>query len=172
MGIPCLVCFNCCQTQFCYLNLFHFFQANWYLEWHLDVLILWALTHTGEISKAEELLKGLKSRWNNLPLAQTHSINRYLQCIDSYFGPHVELRRWTRRSNSSCRKQCWFVLIATSPLIILFYLLEYYVILFFISFCIVSSKLALYLYSVLVSHYTTYWIFFVKGAWHWTFYGQ
>ncbi|KAM0961770.1 hypothetical protein ACFX2I_020990 [Malus domestica] len=37
-------------------------QANWYLEWHLDVLILWALTHTGEISKAEELLKGLKSR--------------------------------------------------------------------------------------------------------------
>ncbi|KAB2624619.1 tetratricopeptide repeat protein 38 [Pyrus ussuriensis x Pyrus communis] len=37
-------------------------QANWYLEWHLDVLILWALSCTGEISKAEELLKGLKSR--------------------------------------------------------------------------------------------------------------
>lgn len=37
-------------------------QANWHLEWHLDLLILWALAVTGELSKAEDLLKGLKSR--------------------------------------------------------------------------------------------------------------
>lgn len=38
-------------------------QANWYIEWHLDSLTLWALASSGELSKAEELLKGLKSRW-------------------------------------------------------------------------------------------------------------
>ncbi|KDP21249.1 hypothetical protein JCGZ_21720 [Jatropha curcas] len=37
-------------------------EANWYLEWNLDVLILWALAKTSELSKAEDLLKGLKSR--------------------------------------------------------------------------------------------------------------
>ncbi|GMN41743.1 hypothetical protein TIFTF001_010962 [Ficus carica] len=37
-------------------------QRNWFLELHLDVLILWALAHAGEFSKAEDLLKGLKSR--------------------------------------------------------------------------------------------------------------
>ncbi|KAI4328354.1 hypothetical protein L6164_020713 [Bauhinia variegata] len=42
-------------------------QANWYLEWHLDVLIVWALAETDEISKAEELLKGLKYRLSKMP---------------------------------------------------------------------------------------------------------
>ncbi|CAL5188815.1 unnamed protein product [Lathyrus oleraceus] len=37
-------------------------QANWYLEWHLDVLTVWALAKTGQISKSEDLLKGLKDR--------------------------------------------------------------------------------------------------------------
>ncbi|RXH79619.1 hypothetical protein DVH24_040766, partial [Malus domestica] len=37
-------------------------QANWYLDWQFDMLVLWALAYTGEISKAEELLKGLKPR--------------------------------------------------------------------------------------------------------------
>ncbi|XP_073141863.1 uncharacterized protein [Henckelia pumila] len=37
-------------------------QAFWFLEWHLDILILWALSFTGEFTKAEDLLKGLKSR--------------------------------------------------------------------------------------------------------------
>ncbi|EXB63787.1 hypothetical protein L484_021058 [Morus notabilis] len=37
-------------------------QRNWFMEWHFDVLILWALANAGEVSKAEDLLKGLKSR--------------------------------------------------------------------------------------------------------------
>ncbi|CAN1151353.1 Tetratricopeptide repeat protein 38 [Linum perenne] len=37
-------------------------RANWFLEWHLDVLIVWALVKSGEISKADDLLIGLKSR--------------------------------------------------------------------------------------------------------------
>ncbi|GAY36527.1 hypothetical protein CUMW_022700 [Citrus unshiu] len=40
--------------------------ANWYLECHLDLLILWALANTGEVSKAEDLLKGLKSRHSKM----------------------------------------------------------------------------------------------------------
>ncbi|KAL8035660.1 hypothetical protein ABFX02_12G111800 [Erythranthe guttata] len=37
-------------------------QTVWFLEWHLDILILWALSYMGELNKAEDLLKGLKSR--------------------------------------------------------------------------------------------------------------
>lgn len=40
----------------------HNVQRNWFMEWHFDVLILWALANAGEVSKAEDLLKGLKSR--------------------------------------------------------------------------------------------------------------
>ncbi|XWS68890.1 hypothetical protein CRYUN_Cryun04dG0132600 [Craigia yunnanensis] len=37
-------------------------EANWFIEWHFDLLILWALAFTRELSKAEDLLKGLKFR--------------------------------------------------------------------------------------------------------------
>ncbi|KAL2510192.1 Tetratricopeptide repeat (TPR)-like superfamily protein [Forsythia ovata] len=37
-------------------------RAFWYLEWHLDILTLWALSFTGEFAEAENLLEGLKSR--------------------------------------------------------------------------------------------------------------
>lgn len=40
----------------------HNLQGNWFLEWHFDVLILWALANANELSKAEDLLKGLRSR--------------------------------------------------------------------------------------------------------------
>lgn len=59
----------------------HFVQANWYLEWHLDVLILWALANTGEISKAEDLLKGLTSRLKD-PSTLNDTLNVIWQCID------------------------------------------------------------------------------------------
>lgn len=48
-----------CAFHGCILNC----QENWYMEWHFDVLIVWTLAKTGEISKAEDLLKGLKNRW-------------------------------------------------------------------------------------------------------------
>ncbi|GJR60991.1 tetratricopeptide repeat-like superfamily protein [Tanacetum coccineum] len=37
-------------------------RSFWYLEWHLDLLILWALACTGKSSAAQELLNGLKSK--------------------------------------------------------------------------------------------------------------
>ena len=47
-------------------------QVNWYIEWHFDCLILWALASTGELSQAEDLVKGLKSRLDgSFPLSST-----------------------------------------------------------------------------------------------------
>ncbi|KAK7362089.1 hypothetical protein VNO77_04189 [Canavalia gladiata] len=37
-------------------------QANWYIDWQLDVLTVWALAKAGEFSKAEDLLNGLENR--------------------------------------------------------------------------------------------------------------
>ena len=54
------------------------FQANWYLEWHLDILIVWALAKVGETSRAHELLEGLKFR-----LVRISSLLQFL--IDTRF---------------------------------------------------------------------------------------
>ncbi|XP_015956996.1 uncharacterized protein LOC107481264 isoform X2 [Arachis duranensis] len=35
-------------------------KANWYMKWQLDILTVWTLAKTGEFSKADELLEGLK----------------------------------------------------------------------------------------------------------------
>lgn len=43
-------------------------QAFWFLDWHFDILVLWALSFTGEFNEAEDLLKGLKSRYRDLIL--------------------------------------------------------------------------------------------------------
>lgn len=37
-------------------------KALWYLEWQLDLLMLWALTSRNKLSDAQELLEGLKLR--------------------------------------------------------------------------------------------------------------
>uniref|UniRef100_A0A7N0U0R5 Tetratricopeptide repeat protein 38 n=1 Tax=Kalanchoe fedtschenkoi TaxID=63787 RepID=A0A7N0U0R5_KALFE len=41
-------------------------RSVWFIEWHLDLLILWALAVTKENSKAEELLEGLKSKLSKM----------------------------------------------------------------------------------------------------------
>ncbi|KAL0753654.1 hypothetical protein Bca101_091322 [Brassica carinata] len=41
-------------------------QANWYLDWQLDILIVWALAKVGETSMARELLEGLKFRLSKM----------------------------------------------------------------------------------------------------------
>ncbi|OVA12029.1 hypothetical protein BVC80_1483g18 [Macleaya cordata] len=37
-------------------------QSTWHIEWHLDILVLWALASTNKVAKAEELLNTMKSR--------------------------------------------------------------------------------------------------------------
>lgn len=39
-------------------------ESMWHVEWHLDILALWALASTKETSKAEGLLKSIKSRFS------------------------------------------------------------------------------------------------------------
>ncbi|KAG6758954.1 hypothetical protein POTOM_035417 [Populus tomentosa] len=67
-------------------------QANWYLEWHLDVLILWALAKTGEPSKAEDLLEGLKSRIHKMSKKKQQRMQKViLVCSDCCFLPFFYL---------------------------------------------------------------------------------
>lgn len=41
-------------------------KGLWYMEWQLDVFILWALTSTDKLLAAQELFEGLKSRVSNM----------------------------------------------------------------------------------------------------------
>ncbi|KAG6426322.1 hypothetical protein SASPL_110544 [Salvia splendens] len=53
-------------------------QAFWFLEWHLDILILWTLSCTGRFNKAEELLKGLNSRVSMMSKKKQQQMHRGL----------------------------------------------------------------------------------------------
>ncbi|XP_073141862.1 uncharacterized protein [Henckelia pumila] len=59
-------------------------QAFWFLEWHLDILILWALSFTGEFTKAEDLLKGLKSRCGVLIVLSHTMFAHESECLFKY----------------------------------------------------------------------------------------
>lgn len=56
----------------------HNIQSNWYLEWHFDLLILWALAYTNEISKAEALLGGLKFRLEGSSYFHLHLLMQFI----------------------------------------------------------------------------------------------
>ncbi|KAG8366277.1 hypothetical protein BUALT_Bualt17G0059700 [Buddleja alternifolia] len=60
-------------------------QAFWFLEWHLDILILWALSYTGELDKAEDLLKGLKSRISMMTKKKQRSMHRGLSLAEALY---------------------------------------------------------------------------------------
>ncbi|KAI9170257.1 hypothetical protein LWI28_025086 [Acer negundo] len=60
-------------------------QANWYLEWHLDLLILPTLAITGELSKAEELLEGLKSRLSKMTKKKQRLMQTGIQLAQSLY---------------------------------------------------------------------------------------
>ncbi|GAV67472.1 Phage_C domain-containing protein [Cephalotus follicularis] len=60
-------------------------QAYWYLEWHLDLLITWALAFTGELTKAEDLLKGLKFRISKMSKKKQHLMQRGIQLAEAMY---------------------------------------------------------------------------------------
>ncbi|XP_015074708.1 tetratricopeptide repeat protein 38 [Solanum pennellii] len=60
-------------------------KAFWYLEWHLDVLVLWALSYTGEVSKADELLEGLKSRISTMTKKKREYMQRAVLLAEVLF---------------------------------------------------------------------------------------
>ncbi|KAL6187151.1 hypothetical protein ACLB2K_043266 [Fragaria x ananassa] len=60
-------------------------RANWYIDWQLDVLVLWALANTGEISEAEELLKGLKSRFSKMNKKKQQSMQSSIMLAEAMY---------------------------------------------------------------------------------------
>lgn len=60
-------------------------EANWYIEWHFDCLILWALASTGELSKAEDLLKGLKSRFSRMSKKKQQLMHRGMLLAEALY---------------------------------------------------------------------------------------
>ncbi|KAK7252316.1 hypothetical protein RIF29_36169 [Crotalaria pallida] len=61
-------------------------KANWYLEWHLDVLTVWALAKTGELSKAEDLLKGLKDRISRMTKKKRQLMQRGMVLAEALYA--------------------------------------------------------------------------------------
>lgn len=60
-------------------------EANWYIEWHFDCLILWALASTGELYKAEDLLKGLKSRFSRMSKKKQQLMHRGMLLAEALY---------------------------------------------------------------------------------------
>ncbi|KAM3754391.1 hypothetical protein ACB098_03G161400 [Castanea mollissima] len=60
-------------------------EVNWYIEWHFDCLILWALASTGELSKAEDLLKGLKSRFSRISKKKQQIMHRGMLLAEALY---------------------------------------------------------------------------------------
>ncbi|MED6171838.1 hypothetical protein PIB30_044479 [Stylosanthes scabra] len=61
-------------------------QANWYLEWHLDVLTVWALAKAGKFSEAEDLLKGLKERVSRMNTKKQQSMQRAMRLAEAVYA--------------------------------------------------------------------------------------
>ncbi|CAH8337042.1 unnamed protein product [Eruca vesicaria subsp. sativa] len=60
-------------------------QENWYVKWHLDILIVWALAKVGETSKADELLEGLKFRVSKMNKKKQQVMQKGLQLGEAVY---------------------------------------------------------------------------------------
>ncbi|CAH8390892.1 unnamed protein product [Eruca vesicaria subsp. sativa] len=60
-------------------------QENWYLEWHLDILIIWALAKVGDVSRAHELLEGLKFRVSKMDKEKQQEIQKGIQLGEAVY---------------------------------------------------------------------------------------
>lgn len=57
----------------------------WHLEWHLDLLILWALACTGKLSEAEELLESLKNRMSGMTKKKQQIMQRGIELAEAMY---------------------------------------------------------------------------------------
>ncbi|KAF4356089.1 hypothetical protein F8388_005181 [Cannabis sativa] len=60
-------------------------ERNWFMEWHFDVLILWALPYSNEHSKAEDLLKGLRSRFFKMNSKKQQLMQRGMSLAEAMY---------------------------------------------------------------------------------------
>ncbi|GAA0184693.1 hypothetical protein LIER_31981 [Lithospermum erythrorhizon] len=61
-------------------------EIYWFLEWHLDLLILWALSCSGEVAKAEKLLQGLETRLSRLSQKKQDLMKRALTLAKAMYN--------------------------------------------------------------------------------------
>nr|VDD03400.1 unnamed protein product [Brassica rapa] len=59
--------------------------ANWYLDWQLDILIVWALAKVGETSMAHELLEGLKFRLSKMNKTKQQVMQKAIQLGEAVY---------------------------------------------------------------------------------------
>ncbi|CAN6881369.1 unnamed protein product [Brassica oleracea] len=60
-------------------------QENWYMSWHLDILIVWALAKVGETSRARELLEGLKLRLSKMNKKKQQVMQKGIQLGEAVY---------------------------------------------------------------------------------------
>ncbi|KGN51864.1 tetratricopeptide repeat protein 38 [Cucumis sativus] len=60
-------------------------KANWHLEWHFDILTLWALAKAGEIFAADELLGSLKSRLSKMTAKKREKMQRRVLLAEALY---------------------------------------------------------------------------------------
>ncbi|KAG9450381.1 hypothetical protein H6P81_010346 [Aristolochia fimbriata] len=60
-------------------------KSVWHSEWLLDVLALWALAISGEVNKAEELLKSIKSRFYDMSSEKQQKLQRALSLAEAMY---------------------------------------------------------------------------------------
>lgn len=60
-------------------------KGIWHIEWHFDLLILWALTSTDKLPAAQELLEGLKLRVSNMNDKKQKQMQRGLVLAEALY---------------------------------------------------------------------------------------
>ncbi|KAL2904295.1 Tetratricopeptide repeat protein 38 [Bienertia sinuspersici] len=60
-------------------------KGVWYMEWQLDLLIIWALASTDKLPAAKELLEGLKCRVSNMKDKKQKKMQRGLYLAEALF---------------------------------------------------------------------------------------
>ncbi|CAL9093296.1 unnamed protein product [Musa textilis] len=60
-------------------------ESMWHVEWHLDVLALWALASTKETSKADGLLKSIKSRFSLMSRKKQQKMQSALRLAEAIY---------------------------------------------------------------------------------------
>ncbi|KAL0705132.1 hypothetical protein Bca4012_071557 [Brassica carinata] len=60
-------------------------QENWYMSWHLDILIVWALAKVGETSRDRELLEGLKLRLSKMNKKKQQVMQKGIQLGEAVY---------------------------------------------------------------------------------------
>uniref|UniRef100_A0A0E0D4R9 Tetratricopeptide repeat protein 38 n=1 Tax=Oryza meridionalis TaxID=40149 RepID=A0A0E0D4R9_9ORYZ len=60
-------------------------QKIWHVEWLLDLLVLWALSSMGEITRADNLLKSLRSRVSSMDTKRQQMMQKAIQLAEAVY---------------------------------------------------------------------------------------